>query len=120
MSIYDDLKPIAASLMKEFKQGEVQLIKLTAGTGPADNPGIPTETLVDLDAVVKGVSYKYVAGGFAVASDLTVSAAPVAGYTPEITDFISIDGARYKIVFMIDLPAVGTRIVWKFIVRKGG
>ncbi len=120
MSIYDELQPIASGLLAEFKQGVIKLIKVTAGTGPADEPGTPTETTTTLDAVSKGVSFKYVQNGFAVASDLMVTAAVVAGITPDMKDFLEIDSVRYKIIAILPAPAAGTKVVWKFIVRKGG
>lgn len=120
MTIYDELQPVAAELLKEFKQGTIQLIQLTPGTGPADNPGPATEVITDLDAVAKGVSFKYVKDGLALSTDLQVTSAIVAGIVPNGRDFITIDGARFKIVEILPVPAAGTRVVWKFIVRKGG
>ena len=51
MSIYDELKPLAAEILSQFKQGDIKLIQRVAGTGPVDDPGTATETQVDLDAV---------------------------------------------------------------------
>lgn len=117
MSIYDDLKPVAASLMKEFKQGVISYIKLTPGTGPVDEPGPATEVLTPLNATVKGVSFKYVQNGLAVATDLMVTAAIVDGLILDMRDSIEIDGVRNKIVQILPTPAAGTKVVWKFIVR---
>lgn len=120
MSIYDELTSVVSEVMSEFKQGSIKLVSITPGTGPADEPGEPTESLTTLDAVARGVSSKYVKDGLALASDLMVSAAVVAGVTPKNSDFIEIDSVRYKIVQIMNLPAAGTKLVWKFIVRKGG
>lgn len=118
MSIYDDLRPVADEILGEFKQGTISLVQLTAGTGAADNPGAPTETTHALNATIKGVSFKYVKDGFALSTDLMVNAAPIDGVTPSKNDFIVIDGQRYKIIEDLSAPAAGTRVVWKFLVRK--
>lgn len=120
MTIYTDLQSLAGVLLQDFKQGTVKLIKITVGTGPADNPGSNTETTYTLDATVRGVSDKVIARSFAFASDLEVCAAVIDGVTPDEEDFIEIDSVRYKIVQDISPPAAGTKVVWKFIVRKGG
>lgn len=120
MTIYDELQSIASEIMSEFKQGTVNLIKITPGTGPADNPGAATSVSHSLDAVVKGVSFKYVSQGLAVSSDLEITASVIDSVIPSEKDFIQIDGTQYKIVQLINIPAAGTQVTWKFIVRKGG
>lgn len=119
MSIYEELRDtVAKPLLKEFKQGSISLIQMTPGSGPIDNPGPATQTTISLDAVAKGVSFKYVRDGFATSTDLIVTAAIVDGITPTKNDFIEIDGVRHKIIEDISPPAAGSRVVWKFIVRK--
>lgn len=118
MTIYEELKPVASALLKEFKQGVMTLIKITPGAGPADNPGQPVETPYTLDAVAHGASFKFVRDGFATSSDLEVTVAVLDGVKPEINDFIVIDSIRYKIIHDVSVPAAGTRVAWKFIVRK--
>lgn len=120
MSIYDDLAADVPAILKKFGQGGIKLIGLTSAAGAADEPGTPTETETSLDATARGVSYTYIRSGAALASDLMVTSAPVAGVTPKMSDFIEIDSVRYKIVQIVHLPAAGTKLVWKFIVRKGG
>lgn len=120
MTIYDDLKPIVADIMSEFKQGIISLKTITPGAGPIDNPGDSTETVTVLNATVKGVSFKYIKEGFAVSSDFEVTAAPIDGVTVTEKDFITIDDVDYKIVRDLSTPAAGTKLAWKFIVRKGG
>lgn len=120
MSIYDELKPTVNEIMGEFKQGIIQLVQITPASGPIDNPGSPTETIHTLDATCKGVSFKFVKDGLALSTDLMVVAAPQEGVTPSANDFMIIDGDRFKIIQDLSTPAAGTRVVWKFIVRKGG
>lgn len=120
MSLYDELQGVAKSLLKEFKQGTVKLVQVTPGAGPADNPGTATETSYELDATVKGVSRKYLNTSFIVASDLEVTSAVIDDVTPNEKDFIVIDDVRHKIVQDLSTPAAGAKVVWKFIVRRGG
>jgi len=120
MTIYDDLKPVATELLVDFKQGVITLTQITPGTGPADNPGASTPTVYPLSGTVKGVSFQYVRDGFAVATDLMVTTAVNDDVVPTEKDFIDIDGVRYKIIKDMSVPAAGTKIAWKFIVRKGG
>lgn len=119
MSIYDELKPVVQELFDEFQQGTIQLVKVTPGAGPIDDPGEPTEVEHTLQAVVSGVSFKFVRDGLAVASDLFVRSAPVEGVVVDEKDFIKIDSVRYKIVHDASVPAAGDKLVWKLIVRKG-
>lgn len=118
MSIYDEMQSVASEVLSEFKHGTIKLVSVTSGTGAADDPGAPTEVVTALDAVVKGAPFKYVRDGFAVSTDLMVTAAVIDGITPSVNDFIEIDSIRYKIVQDVSAPAAGTRIVWKFLVRK--
>lgn len=116
---YTDMQSVASEIMAEFKQGTVNLVQLTTGAGAADNPGAPTETTTSLNATVRGVSFKYVMEGLAVKSDLEVTAAVVAGKTPNKNDFIEIGGVRHKIIQDVSVPSTGIKAIWKFIVRKG-
>lgn len=118
MTIYEELQPVASELLKEFKQGSIKLIQISS-SGSSDAP-TNTETSVDLDAVVRGLTYKYVKEGFSVQSDFIVSSAVVSDITPTLKDFIEIDGVRHKIIKDESPPAAGTRVSWKFIVSRGG
>ncbi|QWY83164.1 head-to-tail joining protein [Rhizobium phage RHph_X2_24] len=119
MAFYDEMQTVASELLNEFKQGAIKYVQIVPGAGPIDEPGPSTEVVTDVDAVARGVSFKYVQSGLALASDLTVTIAYNAAVTPNMRDFIEIDGVRYKIIQDISTPAAGTRVVWKFIVRKG-
>lgn len=119
MSIYDEMKVISTELLGEFKHGTIKLIQIIPASGPDDNPGTPTENSYVLSAVTKdSVPFKYLRDGFATSSDFMVIAAIIDGVTPTKNDFIEIDGVRYKIIADMTVPGAGTRVVWKFIVRK--
>lgn len=120
MTIYDDVKAVASEVLgdSDLKQGTVKLIQVTPGSGPADDPGEPTEKEYTLDAVVRGAPFKYIRDGFVTATDQMVTAAIIAGVTPTKNDFIEIDGVRCKIIEDVSAPGAGTRVVWKFLVRK--
>jgi hypothetical protein len=119
MTIYDDLQGVASEILTEFDQEEIKLVQYVKGTGPADNPGASIPTTHTLDGVARGVSFKYVQSGFAVASDKQVTVAVIPGVIPTENDFVDIDGIRHKIIKDVSVPAAGTRCVWKFLVRKG-
>ena len=118
--MYDQFQNLTVGILKQFKQGDIKLLKVTAGVGAADNPGAPTITEYALDAVAKGVSFEYLKMGFAVKSDIMVTAAVLPSVTVTLNDFIQIDGVKYKIISDESVPAAGTVVAWKFIVRKGG
>lgn len=122
MAIYDEMQNIARELLTdpEFKQGKIEYVRIVPGTGPIDNPGpsVPVPTLIP-GGTARGVSFKYVKDGLALSTDLTVVLPVTDGVTPDMKDFIDIDGVRYKIIQDISPPSAGVRVVWKFIIRKG-
>ena len=142
MTIYDDLQGIAAGLLKDFNQGGISLVQLTPGVQSArvssfslafdldaftaqipddpDYPPAPIETLVPLEGVARGASYKYVRQGLAVKGDLEVTVAVKAGINVGIDDHIMVKSDKYKIVEDLTVPAAGTPVTWKFIARRGG
>lgn len=118
MAFYDEMQKIASDVLNQFKQGSIVYVKTVVGSGPVDNPGPATSLRYPLDAVAKGVSFKFVSSGLALSTDLTVTCATVDGLTVDARDFIEIDGVSHKIVQDISVPAAGNRVVWKFIIRK--
>lgn len=114
---YQEMQAVATDLIGEFQQGVIEYVAITPGTGPADDPGEPTETVTRIDAVARGVSFKYVDGTNVVTSDLQTTFAGSAA-TPEMTGFIQVDGVRYKIVQIVRKPAAGTVVAWTVIFRK--
>lgn len=122
MTFYGEMQNLANELLSDadFKQGTIEYVRLVPGSGPIDNPGTSTFVKTELPGgVVKGVSFKYVKDGLALSTDLTVTVPVHPDITVNMRDFIDIDGVRHKIVQDISSPAGGTRVVWKFIVRKG-
>lgn len=120
MSIYDELVPVVRDVMGEFQQGEINLVKLEPGDGPPDNPGPSTPVRTRLDATASGVSAKLVQDGFATATDLMVIAATIDGIVIGVNDRIEIDGIQHTIVKDMTVPAAGTKLAWKLVVRRGG
>jgi hypothetical protein len=121
MSIYNDLQKVATGLLKEFKQGSIELVQFVhSENSTPDNPGKLEEVVTPLDAVANGERFKFMNTSFINSSDIEVITAVVEGIIPSVNDFINIDGVKYKVIQFNPLPAAGTACAWKFIVRKGG
>lgn len=124
MTLYDDMQGIASDLFTEFKQGVIQYVRVTPGNGPADNPGPANETPFTLDATARGVKFKYVQNGLALATDEQITAAAhsalVADYASGtvMKGFVTVDGNRRKIVQAMQKPSAGTPVAFVLIVRK--
>lgn len=122
---YQDIQKLASSVLKQFKQGSVKLYHYTeTDTGTLDEPSDLNETIYDLDATVSGVNYKYLINNYAVASDLTITAAVIPGVKISINDFIKVEGETYKIIRDISpapnaVEGSAEPVVWRFICRKG-
>lgn len=123
MSIYDELRPVATELLtsEDFKQGVMQYVKVVPGAGAADDPGAPTETPYTLaGGAARGVQFKYVQGGMAIASDSQVTIPVDSRFVPEITGFFIMNNVRYKIVQVVKLPdGEPVPVAYTLIVRKG-
>ena len=115
---YNDMQNIATDLITEFKQGVIQYVDVTAGGGPPDNPGTPTEVFHTVDAVARGVSFKYVDGTsiFSTDEQITISGDQV--FTPNGDGFVMVDTIRYKVVKIVRKPAAGTAVAYTIIYRK--
>lgn len=114
---YSEMQGVASDLLREFKQGVIAYVAVTKGSGPADNPGAPTEKAYTLDAVARGVAFKYIDGTNVVASDQQMTM-PGKGVAPDMKGFVTVDGVRHKIVRIIRKPSAGTPIAWTVIFRK--
>jgi len=112
---YDEMQATAAELLAEFKQGAVQLVRVTPGApDPATpwEPGAPTQTAYDLKATVTREHQRFENGTLIVeAGDMVTFAVPPV--TPEPTDKIMIDGAARSITNLTPIPAAGDPVAWK-------
>ncbi len=103
-------------------QGRIELIRTTSGT-PGPNPWDPVEPVTEtelLKGAVRGVDKRLVgtAVGDAVilASDRqAICAAPKMDYTAG--DTLSVDGKPVHIISVENIPAAGTRVAVKFLIR---
>lgn len=122
MALYDEMQQLMREIAADpdFKQGLTQLIQMVPGSGPVDDPGPGTQVVTDLDGFVRGVKFKYVASGLAVASDLQITHSVVPGIVPTMRDFIRADGVTYKITQVLPAPAVGVPVKYTLIIQKGG
>ena len=108
MTFYEEMQNVASEVLAEFKQSSISYVDMVSSGGTPDEPGTVTPISYSLDAVSKGVSFKYVKDGLALSTDLTVTAAIRSDVIPNMKGFVSIDGVRYKIVQDISTPAAGT------------
>ena len=116
---YARMQGTASRLLNRFAQGTVSLTRTTPGSSSPSTPWIPGEATTvtySLDATVKGVSKEFIDGTTIVATDLEVTAAAF-GAEPEPGDTLSIDGKAVTILKQVRIPAAGTLVCWKWIVR---
>lgn len=119
MGIYEDAQQVATDLLTEFSQGTISYVQTVPGNGPVDNPGQPTKNSFTIPGAARGVLFKYVQNGLAVASDLQVTVPIDARFTPDMKGSIVADGKPYKIVAIQPIPPVGTPVVNVIIFRRG-
>lgn len=128
MDAYGGLRGLVAGTIATWKTGVVTLTRIT--TGPPDpdtpwTPGAPTETVYDLDAVVKGATGDYIDGTTVVASDLMVVASPIArragisaAIVPVMSDTLKIDGETKVIKLIKPSPASGDAALFRIFVAS--
>lgn len=139
---YAKMQGTASRLLEKFKQGRITLTRTTQAEKPVDWPtwepwdGTTTIYTYELDAVVKGVSAKLIDGDVVLASDLEVTCShkmtlvetkfvddePVASSTPvafdaALLDTLAIDGRPVTIVRDLTVPAAGTPVAHRYVVR---
>jgi len=117
MSIYDQLRPTASRLLKQFKQGSVQYRYTGPATGDEWNPQPGAAITIELDATVNGVSQQHVDGSLILATDEQVTTS-VFAVEPDLSGEIIIDGKPRQIVRVIPLPAAGQPVAWRIICRS--
>lgn len=119
---YEDMRGVADELLGEFKQGSVQLKRITTTPGPNEwDPPIETVETWELSAAVRRVSTKYVDGTLIIASDNQVTFA-VPATVPKmshdtdegtrITDTLVIDGVEHSLKDLRPLPGAGTVVAY--------
>lgn len=119
MAFYDEMADMATELLTEFAQGQVSITRVTPGAPDPDAPWVPVEPTTQtatLAAVVNGVSKQFIDGESVLASDLEVLFA-VPAFAPELADVVTIDGRPVMPVRLIQVPAAGTPVAYKLIVR---
>ena len=118
-AFYEEMAGIATELLGEFSQGTITLSKSGTST-PAPNPWEPPvtgdATPYTLKATARPVEEKFVDGTTIFSTDIEVTAAPF-GSDPDPSDAITIDGKAYSIVTVMRIPAAGTVVAWKIVVR---
>lgn len=117
VGFYDEMQTVASDLLREFKQGEIYYVALTPGTGPADNPGPTQEVPTLVNAVARGVKFKYIDGSNIVSSDFQITM-PGDGVEPNMRGFIKVDGVTHKIVKIDRKPSAGVAVAYVVIFRK--
>lgn len=116
MAIYDRMRDTAARLLEKYKQGTVEIgvATVTEGTNEWDAPSVETQW-EEIDAVVSGVSQKYVDGTNVLASYRQVLCQGTINL--DNNDMIRIDGDVVSVVRIMDIPAAGEPVATRFIVR---
>jgi hypothetical protein len=108
---YERMQGVSSKLLNQFKQGTINYIIDGPATGPAYNltPGLPVTHA--LDAVARGVEFKYIKEGYISASDIQVTAA-VFDVEPTQSGRVSIDGREKQIIAVQQIPAAGVPVAW--------
>lgn len=107
------MRGVADELLGEFRQGLVQLRRVTTTPGPNEwDP--PTETVEtwELSAAVKRVDQRYENGVLIIATgDIVTFAVPPV--VPILSDGLVIDGTFRAITSLRPTPSAGTVVAWK-------
>jgi hypothetical protein len=114
VSIYDRLRTTTTRLMSTYGQGVVEVGTTTTVDGAEEwLPPTGTTTWEEIDAVVSGVSKEYVDQVNIVASDRQILTQ--AEISPG--QLIRIDGAVVMVLSVVPIPAAGTPVAVRYIVR---
>lgn len=118
MTIYDDAQKIASNLLKDFKQGAIQLVEVVPGRGPENNPGPSTEVIHNIPGgTARGVSWKYIQNGLATTADKQC-VLPADGVVPKNGWKLMVDGVEYVITHVEPRPGAGVPAVYIVIGKK--
>lgn len=120
MSIYDDLRGVANSVLADFQHGVVQYVPVV--TVPGATPDRPASSVkgtpLTVQTVVRSVSTKYVDGSHVVMSDKQVTIPNDGVVSPQMSGFVRIDNIDHKIIEIMPRPASGDPVVWTVVVRR--
>lgn len=108
---YKEMQGVATELLAEFNQGVIKYIAPSATGGDPFNPTQGASTEYTLDAVARGVEFKYIREGYISASDIQVTAA-VFDVEPKMNGTVEIDGKEKQIIAIQQIPAAGTVLSW--------
>ena len=109
---YDEMRGVADDLLGEFRQGLVQLRRVTTTPGPNEwDPPVETTETWELKATVRTVSVKYIDGTLIVAGDRMVTFA-VPATVPLMTDALVVDGRAHAMKDLRPLPGAGTVVAY--------
>ncbi len=109
---YGRMQGTATRLLTRFKQGSVQLRRVTLGTAP-DEWTPPPETVEtwQLKAAVRTVSVKYIDGTLIVAGDRMITFA-VPATVPLMTDDLVVDGRVHAMKDLRPQPGAGIVVAY--------
>lgn len=114
---YQKMQGVSSKLLKQFNQGVIKYIEAGAAGGDPFNPTQGASTEYPLDAVARGVEFKYIKDGYISASDIQVTAA-VFNIEPKMNGVIEIDGKEKQIIAVQQIPAAGVPVAWAIFVKS--
>jgi len=115
---YNRLRETATRLLDDNKQGVIEYVgseTITAGATPLDMPTI-VRVYALTSGVARGVSFKFVDGQTILMTDLQVLVRFDADVS--VGDMLRIDGVNHVVVRADNIPAAGTPLARRLIVRK--
>lgn len=126
---YADMRQMATELLAPTSegglgQGSIEIVRETPGApgaNPWDPPAPSTYARIPLDGAARGVAKELIGapvetGGQIVATDKQVIVAPWDGaYEPG--DVLELDGNPVTVLKIDNIPAVGTVVAIRFVVR---
>lgn len=119
MTLYTRLRTgTVPRMLAKYKTGTVEIGRPVTVAGPEPwSPPVTTTQWAAIDAVVTGVSQKYVDGSNVVMSDREVITQSPASFDPEAGDQLRIDGGVVAVLSVIPILAAGDPVAVRFIVR---
>lgn len=114
---YGKMSSTAKRLLTRFNQGELATVDVVL-VNDADPFAPPAEITIPVivSGVSKGVSEKYIDGVNILNSDIELTIEPTSA---SVGGSVSIDGTRFLVVGVYQIPPSGVTVVTKLIVRGG-